>query len=97
MEILKKKRKVIRSQVTRFTNDADKILSSTSAVDLEEDHHIDRRSVICSVSSNLNYRAENAPRRTGRTTQAVSYLSDQTRRPGNGMMPAVHPRQHCMV
>ncbi|KAH7942842.1 hypothetical protein HPB52_001913 [Rhipicephalus sanguineus] len=36
MEILKKKRKVIRSQVTRFTNDADKILSSTSAIDLEE-------------------------------------------------------------
>ncbi|KAL1442570.1 hypothetical protein MTO96_046355 [Rhipicephalus appendiculatus] len=36
MEILKKKRKVIRSQVTRFTSDDDKILSSTSAVELEE-------------------------------------------------------------
>ncbi|KAH7936282.1 hypothetical protein HPB52_021323 [Rhipicephalus sanguineus] len=36
MEILKKKRKVMRSQVTRFTNDADKIPSSASAIDLEE-------------------------------------------------------------
>ncbi|KAH7984130.1 hypothetical protein HPB52_017321 [Rhipicephalus sanguineus] len=36
MEILNKKKKVIRSQVTRFTNDADKILNSTSAVDLEK-------------------------------------------------------------
>ncbi|KAH6947372.1 hypothetical protein HPB50_018527 [Hyalomma asiaticum] len=35
MEILKKC-KVIRSQVTRFTNDADKLLSSTSAIDLDE-------------------------------------------------------------
>ncbi|KAH6924478.1 hypothetical protein HPB50_018883 [Hyalomma asiaticum] len=37
MEVLKKKRKVIRFQVTRFTNDADKLLSSTSAIDLDED------------------------------------------------------------
>ncbi|KAL1484437.1 hypothetical protein MTO96_032599 [Rhipicephalus appendiculatus] len=37
MEILKKKRKVIRSQVTRFANDADKLLNSASAVDLEEE------------------------------------------------------------
>ncbi|KAL1484183.1 hypothetical protein MTO96_032732 [Rhipicephalus appendiculatus] len=36
MEILKKKSKVIRSQVTRFTKDAETILSSTSAIDLEE-------------------------------------------------------------
>ncbi|KAH6924445.1 hypothetical protein HPB50_017621 [Hyalomma asiaticum] len=36
MEVLKKKRKVIRFQVTRFTNDADKLLSSTSAIDLDE-------------------------------------------------------------
>ncbi|KAH6929077.1 hypothetical protein HPB50_023268 [Hyalomma asiaticum] len=36
METLKKKRKVIRSQVTRFTNDADKLLSSASAIDLDE-------------------------------------------------------------
>ncbi|KAL1427917.1 hypothetical protein MTO96_003075 [Rhipicephalus appendiculatus] len=36
MEILKKKRKVIWSQVTRFANDADKLLNSASAVDLEE-------------------------------------------------------------
>ncbi|KAL3187861.1 hypothetical protein MRX96_000482 [Rhipicephalus microplus] len=35
MNILKKKGKVIRSQVTRFPNDADKIFSSTSAFDLE--------------------------------------------------------------
>ncbi|KAL1466762.1 hypothetical protein MTO96_042517 [Rhipicephalus appendiculatus] len=81
MEILKKKRKAIRSQVTRFTDDADKILSSTSAVDLEEDHHIDRRSVICSVSSSLNYRAENAPRRTGRTTQACDKHGRSDRAP----------------
>ncbi|KAH6927683.1 hypothetical protein HPB50_007047 [Hyalomma asiaticum] len=36
MEILKKKRKIITSRVTRFTNDADKLLSSTSAIDLDE-------------------------------------------------------------
>ncbi|KAH6942578.1 hypothetical protein HPB50_008162 [Hyalomma asiaticum] len=36
METLKKNRKVIRSQETRFTIDADKALGNTFAVDIEE-------------------------------------------------------------
>ncbi|KAH6933392.1 hypothetical protein HPB50_014501 [Hyalomma asiaticum] len=36
MDTLKKKRNVIRSQAACFTNDAGKLLSSTSAFDLEE-------------------------------------------------------------
>ncbi|KAH6919628.1 hypothetical protein HPB50_029384 [Hyalomma asiaticum] len=36
METLKKKRNVIRSQATCFTNDADKLLKNRSAVDLKE-------------------------------------------------------------
>ncbi|KAH6947551.1 hypothetical protein HPB50_019739 [Hyalomma asiaticum] len=36
METLKKKRNVIRSQATHFTNDADKLLNNRSVVDLKE-------------------------------------------------------------